>query len=64
MSANDPVDATDKQITLLEALEVNLTDVRGNLNALYEYFAEVRPGRRGGGGRACLCGVAACAMWC
>jgi hypothetical protein len=42
VAANDPVDPTDKQITSLEALEVNLGDVKGNLAALQEYFLEVR----------------------
>lgn len=45
VAANDPVDPTDKQITSLEALEVNLGDVKGNLAALQEYFLEVRGAR-------------------
>ena len=52
--SHDPTDATDRQLTLLETLEVNVDEIRSNVETLSEFLlgagAALAAGGGGGGG--------------
>lgn len=60
INSHDPTDPMDKQLTLLEALEVNVEEIRGNVDVLSEFLLGLNPtgdgqmsgdrGASGGGG--------------